>query len=114
MLVAASRALPPSCCAGPDDLPVRLHGDEGPGAKSKNVLVINMSFPFSHSGESWKQDVICQMRVVCTVIGLYAISKYIIYVLSGLFMAQDTLLTRLALCNWPASYMLQLIVVRGQ
>ena len=80
---------------------MRLHGDEGPGAKSKNVLVINMSFPFSHSGESGKQDVICQMRVVCTS----AISKYIYISMSYrdcLYMAQDTLLTRLALCNWPA------------
>ncbi|CAE7830905.1 unnamed protein product [Symbiodinium sp. CCMP2592] len=35
---------------GPSDLPARFHGDEGPGQKYKNVLVINMSFPFSHSG----------------------------------------------------------------
>ena len=35
---------------GPRDLPCRIHGDEGPGMRGKNVLVINLSFPFSHSG----------------------------------------------------------------
>ncbi|CAE7210464.1 unnamed protein product [Symbiodinium sp. CCMP2592] len=39
---------------GPSDLPARFHGDEGPGQKYKNVLVINMSFPFSHSGDTLK------------------------------------------------------------
>ena len=40
---------------GPDDLPIRLHGDEGPGQKNKNVLVVNMSFPYTHSGDSCLQ-----------------------------------------------------------
>ena len=54
-------AFPVTCTSltGPDDLPVRLHGDEGPGLKFKNVLVVNLSFPYTHAGESWCNMVRC-------------------------------------------------------
>ena len=50
MLLGVRVALLDDCSmtAGPDDVLLRLHGDEGPYFKKRNLLVLLLSFPHNH------------------------------------------------------------------
>ena len=69
---------------GPDDVFLRIHGDEGPYFKKRNLLVLSLSFPHNH-GEPCLQLLVSQM--CCQT--WFSISGQKL---------QDTIMTRLALC----------------
>ena len=45
---ACQRAIASSGYSGPDDILLRIHGDEGPYFKKRNLLVMSLSFPHNH------------------------------------------------------------------
>lgn len=56
--------------AGPNDVFLRLHGDEGPFFKKRNLLVLSLSFPhnhgdaFLHLQQYGHATLLCQMEGV--------------------------------------------------
>ena len=78
--------------AGPNDVFLRLHGDEGPFFKKRNLLVLSLSFPHNH-GDAFlhklaAMDMPQHQISICFHCWRFAPEQN-----------KDTIMTRLALCD---------------